>query len=147
MLRAEATEVIARPIGEVWAYLGDPRNELEWQSSAVEREPVGGGPQEKGSRVRSVDRLIGRKLEFLWEVTEHEPPTRVAYRIIEGPFQGEMHLTLEPVEEGTKVTMVGEAPGLSGFFGKLADPIVLKIFQRELVADLGKAKDLLEAEA
>ncbi len=56
-------------------------------------------------------------------------------------FQGAF--LFEAVNGSTKVTMVGEAePG--GFF-KLAEPIALRMTQRQLETSLSNLKDLLEA--
>lgn len=79
MPKVEASEVIQRPIEEVFAYLSDPANELEWQSSARERE-LAADALEKGARIKATDTFLGRKLEFVYEVTEHEPSTCIAAR-------------------------------------------------------------------
>lgn len=145
MLRAEATVVIDRPIEEVWSHVSDPRNELEYSHGAVEREVVTEGPIGKGTRVRGVDRFLGRRIEAEYEVTEIDPPTRLASRTVRGPFDARFTMMLETADGGTRVTAVGESPGLKGFFGKVADPVAVRIFRRQLETDLGTLKDLLES--
>ncbi len=68
----EVGVVIDRPMTAVWEYLNTTETELVWHSSAVERVPVTDGPLAKGSRVRQVDRFLGRRIETEWEVTELE---------------------------------------------------------------------------
>ncbi len=146
MPKMEVSEIIERPIAEVWAYIEDPRNELEWQSAARERAPLDDSPTGKGTRFRGVDGFLGRKLTFVWEVTEHEPEDCLVIRAAEGPMEAEIGFELTPVDGGTKVTYRGEAEnGFGGLFGRLLDPVVERIFQRESQTDLAKLKAILEA--
>ena len=57
----EVSVVIDRPMDRVWEFLNSPENELLWQSSAVERVLLTDGPLRKGSRIREVDRFLGRR--------------------------------------------------------------------------------------
>ena len=146
MPKIEVTETIERPIAEVWAYIEDPRNELDWQSAAREREPLDDSQTGTGTRFRGVDGFLGRKLTFVWEVTEHEPEVCLVVRAVEGPMEAEFGFELTPVDGGTKVTYRGEAEsGFGGLFGRLLDPVVTGIFQRESQTDLAKLKAILEA--
>lgn len=139
------TEHIDAPVEEVFAYLTDPTNELAWVSSAREREIVA-GEVGKGTRIRAVEQWLARHIEFVWEVTEHDPPTRYATRTVDGPFPAEIDVTLSPEDGGTTLTYAANADaGFGGFFGKLTEPLVTRIFERDTSADLAKLKDLLEA--
>ncbi len=142
----EASTVIEGPIDRVWEFIDRPENELLWQSAAVEREILTEGPLEKGTRIRQVDRFLGRRLETEWEVVEHHEYVRMD-RTISGPIAMEAGWRLEPVESGTVVTFELEAEsGLGGFFGGLADRLVVQMARRDFDANLGKLKDLVEAE-
>lgn len=148
MPKINVTETVNRPIDEVYAYLADPRNELQWQSSARDREVEGGGTIAKGSRIKATEQFIGRKLEFLYEVTEHDPDRILAMRTLSGPFEAELRYTLQAADEGTLIELDAEgAQGLGGVFGKLAEPVVTRIFKRETQHDLGKLKEILESES
>jgi hypothetical protein len=57
----------------------------------------------------------------------------------------EQSLTFEPVEGGTSFTMIGE--GETGGFFKLAEPILNRMWQRQLEGMLANLKDILEAQA
>lgn len=145
MPRLEISETIDRPVEEVWAYVSNPQNDVQWQASARDREVITDGPLGTGSRIRGVDQFLGRKAEYVSEITEWEPNRRFSTRTVEGPISSELHVTLEPVESRTRLT--GEAiaeSGLGGFFGKMAEPLVVKIFHRQLQSELGTLKDLLE---
>jgi hypothetical protein len=143
----EVSVVIDRPMGRVWEFLNTTENELLWQSSAVERVLLTDGPLGKGSRVRQVDRFLGRRLDTEWEVLQLEDYQR-RDRTVSGPLEFEVVWRLDPVGEDTRFTMtLTAASGLGGLFGKLADGVVTRMGRREFDANLGKLKDLLEADA
>jgi len=97
-----------------------------------------------GSQYTYMMQLMGRRLETAGQITEHEPPSKHGWKATSGPFpvfQGAF--LFEAVNGSTKVTMLAEAePG--GFF-KLAEPIALRMTQRQLETSLNNLKDLLEA--
>lgn len=145
MPQVTLTEHVDAPVEEVFAYLSDPTKELEWVSSAREREIVE-GEGDKGTRFRAVDQFLGKRIEFLYEVTKHDSPDRYAFRTVEGPFPGEIDVILSPEGGGTTLTYAAKAEaGFKGLFGKLTDPIVTRIFERDTSADLAKLKALVEA--
>lgn len=142
----EVSTEIEAPIERVWEFVDRPENELLWQSSAAERSVLTEGPIEKGTRIRQVDRFLGVRMESEFEVVEHHPYYR-ADRTVSGPLHLEASWRLEPIESGTLFTMELEAAeGFGGMFGKLAEPVVLRIARRDFEANLAKLKDLIEAE-
>jgi ligand-binding SRPBCC domain-containing protein len=141
----EVSTTIEAPIEKVWEFVDKPENELLWQSNASERSVLTEGPIEKGTRIRLVDRFLGRRMESEWEIVEHYPYYRLD-RAISGPMHLESSWRLEPVENGTSFTMEIETiEGLGGMFDKLTDPLVMKMARRDFEASLGKLKDLIEA--
>jgi len=142
----EVTAQIEAPIEKVWEFVDKPENELLWQSNATERSVLTEGPIEKGTRIHLVDRFLGRRMESEWEIVEHYPYYRLD-RTVSGPMHLESSWRLEPIENGTVFTMeVEAAEGTRGMFGKLADPLVMKMARRDFEANLAKLKDLIEAE-
>lgn len=146
MLSFEVSTEIEAPVEKVWEFVDKPENELLWQTSAAEREVLTEGPIEKGTRIRLIDRFLGRRMESEWEIIEHYPYHRVD-RTVKGPVAMESSWRLEPAEGGTLFTMELQAPeGFGGMFGKLAEPLVLKMARRDFEANVAKLKDLIEAE-
>jgi ligand-binding SRPBCC domain-containing protein len=142
----EVSTEIAAPVQKVWEFVDKPENELLWQSNAAERVVLTEGPIEKGTRIRLVDRFLGRGLESVWEIVEHYPYHR-ADRVADGPLYLESAWTLEPLETGTRISMEVEAPeGFGVFFGKLAEPLILRMARRDFDNNLAKLKDLIEAD-
>ncbi len=144
MERIETSVVINRPVKEVFAFLEDPANDPQWQSGLLEAEYTSEGPLGVGTTAREVRKLLGRRIESTYEITEYEPDSKMALKTTSGPIPIEQSASFEAVEEGTKVTLVGEfEPG--GFF-KLAEPIVGRVAKRQFEADVANLKELLEAQ-
>jgi uncharacterized protein YndB with AHSA1/START domain len=143
MVRVEASVDIMRPIAEVFAYVTDPTKTPEWSSLALACTLEGSGPIGVGSRMRTIGKFLGRRLESTAEVTRYDPPTKFAMRDISGPGRFEIERQLESVGEGTRYrsTIVGESGGLF----KLADPAVAALMKRTVETDLHTLKVLLEA--
>lgn len=145
MPRVEEEIVIDRPPEDVFAFVTTPENDLEWFSPAVERQRETEGPIEVGSKVRAVDRFLGRRIESTFEVTEHQPSTRSSIRL-ERPMAARGTYVLEPAGAGTRFKWIMEAePGLGGLYlGKITDPLVTFMFRRRIRFDLRRLKDVLE---
>jgi carbon monoxide dehydrogenase subunit G len=148
MPRVEEAVVIDRPPEEVFAYVTTPENDREWVSTAVERQREDEGPIRVGSRIRAVDRFLGRRIESTLEVTAHEPNTRSDIRL-EGPIAARGSYLLEPVDGRTRFRWVLDAEaGLGGLYlGKVTDPLVTLLFRRRVRFDLRRLKDALERRA
>ena len=145
MTRIERSIVIGRPVDEVWEFVHDIANDRLWQTTLVESERLTDGPMGVGTRVREVRHFLGLRIELAWEVTEFEPTRRSAIKGISGPVPLSGGYRLEPVDTGTRFTVSGELDA-HGLF-KLAEPVFARITARELEANLGHLRDLLEAES
>lgn len=143
MARAEASVVINRSLDEVFAYVDDIGNASQWQSYVLESEQTSEGPKGVGTTERGVMQFLGRRIEWTSEITEHELNRKIREKVTAGPMLVEHSITLEPVEDGTRLTLVAE--GETGGFFRLAEPIVVRMFQRDVEANLANLKDILEA--
>ncbi len=144
-MRVEVSVVIERPIEEVFAYVADPENLPEWASTVLEVHKDGSGLLQEGQTFTSVGKFLGRRLEMPFEVSAHEPPRLHSHRSTGGPIPNEWTLTFEEEQGGTRYTEVVE--GEPGRFFKLVGPLLEAAGRRQLRADLGTLKDLLEAES
>ncbi len=144
MVKVEISEVINRPVEEIFEYITNPENDPKWQSGVIESEPTSKGPMGVGSTTREVRKFLGRRMESTFEITEYEPNRSVKQKSTSGPMAQDISIAFESVEGGTKVTLGGEGDS-RGFF-KLADPIVSRMAKRQLVADIANLKDMLESQ-
>ena len=143
MKKLETTITISRPIEEVFAYVTDLRNNIQWMSGVIAAEMTSSGPVKVGSTYKFDIKAMGMKMETSGEITAYEPPKKYAWKATSGPFPMSGGTTFESVEGGTRVTDTIEAePG--GFF-KLAEPVLMKQQQSQMEADMKKLKEILEA--
>ena len=141
MIRIQASVTINRPLEEVFRFMTDNQNALQWQSGLLEAR-VTNDVVGIGKTWVDVVQFLGRRIEIASELTEFEPLRMVGFKSTSGPIPLEGRYVFEPDGEGTKVTftMQGEA---GGFF-KLAEPIVARATQRQWETNLANLKDLLE---
>lgn len=133
---------IERPQQEVFDFMADPANDTKWRDSAVSAEWESEGPIQVGSKVKTVDKLMGREIESTAEVTAYDPPHKFGQKTIGGPMPFEFTVTLEPENSGTRLTMAGQAE-VGGFF-KLAEGLVGKQLEKQIETDFKGLKKLLE---
>ncbi len=143
MTKIERSIEIDRPIDEVWAFVHDTSKDALWQTTLRESELLTERPLGVGTRVRELRQFLGVRVELAWEVTEYEPNRKSSIKGVSGPVPLRGSYLLEPAHGGTKFTVIGELDA-HGLF-KLAEPVFARLTARELEANLGHCKDLLEA--
>ncbi|MCH7611644.1 MAG: SRPBCC family protein [Chloroflexi bacterium] len=143
MFTFEKSIFINRPQQEVFDFVTDPANDAQWQGSTEVAEWTSQGPPGVGSTQRSVFRFWGRKIDSTLEVTIWDPPNQLGRKVVSGPVPFEGTIKLESQENGTQLTLVGEAE-IGGFF-KIAEGLVRKQLEKQLDTELNALKLLLEA--
>ena len=100
--RPSHTIHIARPPGDVFAYMTDPAKLNTWQD-AGEVTKLTPGPVGPGTRLREVHKALGRSRTELTEIVVYEPGRRFDIRVVEGPpVDGRWDLASEA--DGTRLT-------------------------------------------
>lgn len=140
----EDSVTIDRSREDVFRFVTEPSNTPLYNSAALEAEAL--TPTiEKGARLRGITRVAGKRIDWTAEVTEHHFPDRYAIRSTEAPVDFEIHWQFE--ELGTKrckLTFHQESPDLKGFFGKLGDGVVTRMYSRDVRSNLENLKELME---
>lgn len=142
MPRIEETVYVDRPVGDVFRFVTDPDNQTTIASNMIEFHSD--GPMEKGTRTDGVTRVAGRRVEWTAEVTEFHPNERVEIRSLKAPMGFHITWHYAPEGQGCRVTFEQEVDSLGSFFGRLADPIVTKMYARDVQANLQNLKILCE---
>lgn len=142
MLKVEQTIQINRPVADVFAYICDPANESNWQDGVTDAKLVSGGSLGAGSEISETRKFLGREMVSKMTVTKYEANKIFSGKVTEGPVPFEFTQTFEPVDGGTRVTMVIE--GEPGGFFKLAGGMVQKQLQTQIAGDFERAKKILE---
>ena len=144
MLTVDETIVINKPRAEVWEFMTDPENVPLYSSNIVEYEMVSGEKLEVGRKCHGVVKVAGRRLEMSDEVVELEAGRHSKLVSEDATVPYTLSFDFEDAAGGTKVSWHQEVESLKGIF-KFADPIVLKLYARDVHSNLEKAKTILEA--
>lgn len=141
----ESIEIGRRP-EDVFAYLDELDRHGEWQGQIVSTTVETEGPTRVGSRAKDKRKVPGGVREFTYEVTEHDPPRRVSFRVLNGPIRPFGTVTVDPVGEGSsRVTLNLDFEGRG--FGKLLVPMVRMDAKKHVPEDQKRLKERLEAGA
>ncbi len=133
---------VDREPAAVAAYMTDPRNDPQWIGGLREAELLGDGPVGVGSRVRRVAYFLGRRVEYVNEITELTD-TRLAMRSVRSPFP--MRVTYSFNDAGKERTEVSvRVEGDASRLYRLADPFLALMVRRSVQRDLRNLKRNLE---
>ncbi len=143
MISVETRVTISQPIERVFAFIAQAENEVRWRTETSEKTPITPGPIGVGTRYRNVGQFLGRRIEFISEVTAYEPNQRYADKIVSGPIALESHYALEPAEGGS-TQLIGCCRGNVDSFFELTESLLSRHFARQLKIDFAILKGLLE---
>ena len=144
MLTVEESIVIDRPREEVWGFFIDPDNVPVYCSNIVEYTLLDGDRDKVGRTCQGAAKVAGRRVEFKDEIVEMEEGRRSKLVSEDATIPYSLELRYADEGTGTKVTWHQEMESLKGFF-KFADPIVLRMYGRDVRANLENAKTILES--
>jgi hypothetical protein len=83
------------------------------------------------------------KLKRRSRLTAWEPPHRLDFKFVNGPYPAEVSNTLEPQGEGT--LLAARSQGEMGSFFKLAEGLVARLLEKQLDANHETLKLLMES--
>jgi uncharacterized membrane protein len=137
---------IARSPEDVFAYLDDLARHPEWQAQLVAVEVETEGPTGVGTRAREKRRVPGGEREFTYEIVEHDPPRRAAFKGVDGPVRPSGTVRVEPVGDGSsRLTLELELQGHG--IGKLLAPLARRDARKQVPQDHVRLKERLESGA
>jgi carbon monoxide dehydrogenase subunit G len=94
---------VDRPLEEVFAFVGDFANSARWDPGVAEARNVTEGPVRIGTRYDLVVVFNGRSLPMTYEVTEYQPPSRVALRGTGSAVNALDDIRFETTPGGTRI--------------------------------------------
>ncbi len=137
--------VVNLPIEEIFAYMTDIDNMVEWSSAVIAVRKTSPGAVRVGATFRLTTRFLGRWVDIAYEIVECEPNHLLTLKSIFGIAPCVFCFRLEPLEHGgTNVFREATIHFTEGFLG-LAAPAITNAIRRQLDHDLLTLKDLLEA--
>jgi uncharacterized protein YndB with AHSA1/START domain len=141
-----ASVIINRSREEVFRYLVDPDTQTVWNSGLQEFTAAEWtGEPKVGDRAKGTVKVAGRQVHWEAETTEVDVPSRVVFRSVNAPFPFTLAFSLRDRDGATEVQHDGTTGAMGGFFGKLADPLVALMYQRDMNSNLANLKAILEA--
>jgi uncharacterized membrane protein len=138
---------IARTPEEVFAYLDDLERHGEWQEQIVEVRRDTEGPTGVGTRATDTRKVPGGPREVTYEITEHDPPRRTAFRGLNGPVRPVGIVTVEPLDDGSRSRVTIELDLVGSGLGKLIAPLARRDARRQVPKDQQRLKERLESGA
>ena len=132
---------VARPREQVAAYLRDPGNDSSWIGGLRSARLVTDPPVGVGSRVERVASFLGRRVEYVNEITELTG-TRLAMRSVRSAFPMRVTYGFEDAGQATEVSVRVEGDASRAY--RLADPIMATLVRRSVRRDLRTLKRVLE---
>ncbi|NYF17493.1 uncharacterized protein YndB with AHSA1/START domain [Microbacterium sp. AK009] len=135
--------LIARSRADVFAYLTDAGRRPEWDETVISERLTSPPPVGVGSTIHSRMRVMGREVDFHWQVTEYLPPGRMAIVSTKGTFPTSLLFELADEAAGTRVsaTIDGEPSGML----RLVEPMIEDSIRSTLATGLGRVVRILEA--
>lgn len=145
MSRIEESIQVKCPAEHVFSYVTNPVNLPLWETNILKVESPPEGKLGVGVRYGGVNKTMGQSMPWKSEVTECEPNKRWAETITSGNTVIHEKLTFEPVDDGTRLTMVYDMQ--AGGFLKLLSPLVAGTMRRQTKGNLNRLKHILEAQS
>ena len=145
MARIEESVEIKCPVDKVFAYTTDAKSWPKWQSSILEAEQTSQGQVGVGTTFKGSNRMMGLTVEWAAKATGYEPNKRWSKNITFWNTIIEDHLIFEPIEGGTKFTLVYDMKvgGLLRLFSSMA----VSSMRKQMKLSLTNLKSVLEAQA
>ena len=140
----ESVEISRRP-EDVFAYLDDLARHKEWDDQIVETKVETEGPTRVGTRATDTRRVPIGKQDLRYEITEHDPPRRAAFRGVSGPVRPVGAITVEPLDEGARSRVTLELELVGHGIGKLLAPLANRDARKHVPGQQAKLKEKLES--
>jgi uncharacterized membrane protein len=144
MAKIEESVEIKRPADKVFAYTLDAKSWPNWQSTFPEAEQTSQGPVGVGTTFKGSIHMMGLTMKWTAKATECEPNKKFGKNITCGIITTEQHNTYDPIEGGTKFTIVYNMK--VGGLMKLFSPMIVSSTRKALKQALSNLKGILEAQ-
>jgi carbon monoxide dehydrogenase subunit G len=137
--RFSHTVEIARPPAEVFPWLLEVDKVPRWTGHLETYERLDDGALGRGSRVRQVLDVSGRRIDVELEITGYDPPSGAETRFSTNGIEVVNAYTLEAAGAGTRLTQSVDAKP-SGLAARMLVPIVQPRLEETLTPDLDRLR-------
>lgn len=136
---------VARPIDDVFAFVGDFANTKAWDPGVAEARKITDGPVRSGTRFDLEVVFNGRKLPMTYEVETWDPPNRVVLRGEGSTVRAVDDIRFEQVPGGTRIQYSADLR-LKGPL-RLLEPLLRKRFDETGQAAMAGMRRALQLRA
>src|SRR5207247_3419309 len=144
-MKVKESIVINLPVEEIFAYMSDIANMVDWSSAIIAVRKISPGELHVGATVQSTIRFLGKWVDITFEIVEYKPSRYLTLKSISGVTPCLFCYQFEPSEDGGTIISQGTIIHLTGGILDLAEPVVTNVVRRQLEHDLLTLKDILEA--
>lgn len=142
----ESVEIDRSP-EDVFRYLNELERHGEWQRRIINSRVETDGPTRVGSRGVDRRRVPGGPRDITYEVTEHDPPSKVSFRGVDGPVRPIGTITVQPLDGGARSRVTLRLDFQGHGIGKLLAPLARRQAAKEVPLDQATLKERLESGA
>ena len=136
---------IGRPRAEVASFAMEAENDPKWIGGISSARRLTEPPTDVGTRVERLASFLGRRIQYVMEVTEYVPKERITMQSIKSPFPMRVTYSFEDAGSSTRASIRVEGDG-SGFYAK-AGSLLGPAVKRSIVRDLKSLRALLGDDA
>ena len=146
-INVEQSVVINLTPEEIFEYLSDPGNTMEWASGMIAIRKVSPGELRAGTLLKTTVRFLGKWLDITFEIIECEPNRCLTLKSTNGTLPCLGCYRFE--QEGHGRTVVFQDAMMQFVEGviELTGPVIVSAARRLLEYDLLTLKEILEARA
>jgi carbon monoxide dehydrogenase subunit G len=130
---------ITRPPAEVFPWLLEEDKVPRWTGNLESYSRLDDGALGRGSRVRQVLEVSGRRIDVELEVTSYDPPNGAETRFSTNGIEVVNAYRLEPAGSGTRLTQSVDAKP-SGLTARMLVPVIQPRLEEKLTQDLERLR-------
>ena len=134
---------IKRVRNEVAEFVMDPRNDSVWIGGIISARALTELPVRVGTRVERVAKFLGRRIEYVTEVVDYDPPRLLAMKSVKSPFP--MKVRYEFEEKDGETLVRNHVEGKPSGFYNIGGPLLARSVKRSVTTDLNSLKSHLES--
>jgi uncharacterized membrane protein len=135
---------IARSPEDVFAYVDQLDRHSEWQTQIISSKLETDGPTRVGTKATDKRKVPGGTQDVTYEITEHDPPRRSAFKGLNGPVRPVGTITVEPAGEGrSRLTVELDLRG-HGLVGPVLAILARGQARKQIPLDQQRLKERLE---
>lgn len=143
MISETASIIIHRPVDQVYQFMSEPKNRLQYDPKLIAVRQTPDGPIKIGTQIVEVRSMMGKRGEMVTEVSELGLNERIGYRSLHNdPMNAAGAYHFQAVPEGTRLSL-NFSLNPSGVL-KLITPFIAGGLRRDIAAGLANIKAVLE---